>query len=244
MAKKKKTTATKTKKAASKASGSAKKARPAARAAKKAKTGKKAASKTKSAATPSRPKAVAKKKAATVKPAGKKARKASSKAPKAKAATKAPAKKAAAAPAKKAGGNGQVTKKPKPPKVVKTHLGQADLDLFRDMLMAKRRELVGDVTHLESEALRESGGSGGSSSMPIHMADLGTDAWEQELTLGLIENERGLIREIDEALERIENRTYGICLATHRRISKPRLLAKPWAKYCIAYARKKELGLA
>ena len=79
--------------------------------------------------------------------------------------------------------------------------------------------------------------------MPIHMADLGSDTWEQELTLGLIENERGLLREIDEALDRIEDKTYGICLATNRPISKSRLRAQPWAKYCIAYARKRELGL-
>jgi RNA polymerase-binding transcription factor DksA len=59
----------------------------------------------------------------------------------------------------------------------------------------------------------------------------------------LIENERGLLREIDEALERIEDNTYGICLATNKPITKSRLRVKPWAKYCIAYARKRELGL-
>jgi len=81
------------------------------------------------------------------------------------------------------------------------------------------------------------------SSMPTHMADIGSDNWEQEFTLGLIENERSLIREIDEALDRIRNRTYGICLGTNKIIHKARLRAKPWAKYCIEYARKRELGL-
>ena len=113
------------------------------------------------------------------------------------------------------------------------------------MLLAKRQQLIGDVAHLEDEAIRShQPGSGGSSSMPIHMADLGSDTWEQELTLGLIENERGLLREIDEALERIEDGTFGICLATGKPITKARLRAKPWAKYCIGYARKRELGLA
>jgi len=113
------------------------------------------------------------------------------------------------------------------------------------MLITKRRELVGDVTQLQSQAMRQdsSGSSAGASSMPIHMADLGSDTWEQELTLGLIENERGLLREIDEALNRIEVKTYGICLATNKRITKSRLRAQPWAKYCIEYARKRELGL-
>ncbi len=112
------------------------------------------------------------------------------------------------------------------------------------MLLAKRRQLVGDVTHMESEAMRSNNQtSGGISAMPIHMADLGSDTWEQELTLGLIENERSLIREIDEALSRIEDRTYGVCTATGKPITKARLRAKPWAKYCIEHARKLELGL-
>ncbi|MHC4234990.1 MAG: TraR/DksA family transcriptional regulator, partial [Planctomycetota bacterium] len=80
------------------------------------------------------------------------------------------------------------------------------------------------------------------SSMPIHMADIGSDNWEQEFTLGLIDNERLLLREIDEALQRINANTYGICLATRKPISAARLRAKPWAKYCIEYARLREQG--
>lgn len=141
------------------------------------------------------------------------------------------------------GGNGEVPESVSA--LRKTHLTAEELESFREMLMAKRRELVGDVANLESEAMNRNTGSGTiNSTMPIHMADLGSDTWEQELTLGLIERERGLLREIDEALARIENRTYGICLATNRPISKSRLRAQPWAKYCIEYARKRELGLA
>lgn len=151
----------------------------------------------------------------------------------------------ASPPPSKSGDNGRMIEvHPEPRKKVKTHLSDADLKEFRDLLLNKRRELVGDVNHMESEALREGSGSGGgSSTMPIHMADLGSDTWEQELTLGLIANERGLIREIDEALARIEDRTYGVCLATHKRITKARLRVKPWAKYCIEYARQLERGL-
>jgi RNA polymerase-binding transcription factor DksA len=76
--------------------------------------------------------------------------------------------------------------------------------------------------------------------MPNHMADLGTDNWEQEFNLGLMENQRQDLREIDDALERIANGTYGICLGTGKPITKARLRAKPWAKYCIEYARLRE----
>ena len=80
--------------------------------------------------------------------------------------------------------------------------------------------------------------------MPIHMADLGSDNWEQDFTLGLIASEAGLVREIDQALARIEERTYGVCEATGKPISLARLRAKPWAKYCIEYARMREEGRA
>ncbi|HOJ73126.1 MAG TPA: TraR/DksA C4-type zinc finger protein [Phycisphaerae bacterium] len=126
----------------------------------------------------------------------------------------------------------------------RSHLTPEELAEFRQILLDKRRELVDDMVNLEDEA-RRSGGDGGSasSSMPIHMADLGTDTWEQEFTLNLIEKGRTMVREIDEALERIENKTYGTCLATGKPISKARLRVKPWAKYCIEYARKREMGL-
>ena len=104
---------------------------------------------------------------------------------------------------------------------------------------------MGNVQGLSNEALRKnrSESSGDVSTMPTHMADLGSDNWEQEFTLGLIEKERTLLHEIDAALDRIKNRTYGICLGSNKRILKTRLKAKPWAKYCIDYAKKKELGL-
>jgi len=113
------------------------------------------------------------------------------------------------------------------------------------MLLSKRAEIVGDMSGLQNEArVSSEGESVSSSTMPIHMADLGSDTWEQELTLSFLENDRTLIREIDEALARIQDQTYGICLGMNKPITKARLRAKPWAKYCIEYARRKEMGLA
>lgn len=124
----------------------------------------------------------------------------------------------------------------------KTRLGEKSLRKFAELLLARRREVMGDVTNMTHEALSGARSDAGRSPMPQHMADLGSDNWEQELTLGLLETERTLVREIDEALQRIEDGTYGICLATHRPINRARLTAKPWAKYCIEYARLKEQG--
>lgn len=126
----------------------------------------------------------------------------------------------------------------------KTKLRVKELREFKELLLTKRRELLGDVTQLSNEALHTNRqeSRGDLSNMPSHMADIGSDNWEQEFTLGLIATERSLLRQIDAALERIKNRIYGVCLATHRMISPERLRAKPWAQYCIEFARLRETG--
>lgn len=127
----------------------------------------------------------------------------------------------------------------------KTFLKPEELADFKQRLLAKRKELAGDVEHLANDSMARNSESGADhSSMPIHMADLGSDNWEYEFTLGLIANEKDRIRKIDEALTRIDDKTYGICVATHKRIRKARLRAKPWAKYCIEHARAREKGQA
>ncbi|UCF44536.1 MAG: TraR/DksA C4-type zinc finger protein [Planctomycetota bacterium] len=81
------------------------------------------------------------------------------------------------------------------------------------------------------------------SRLPIHLADLGTDNCEIENIIGLMDSERKLLGEIDDALERIEDGTYGICQGSGKPIPKERLKAIPWAKYCVDYARLLETGL-
>lgn len=124
-------------------------------------------------------------------------------------------------------------------------LTRREIDEFRRLLLVKRTELVGDVSHLHAEAMRQNrqDAAGDLSSMPIHMADIGTDNYEQEFTLGLIESERALLREIDEALHRIDDGTYGLCVATGQPIGKKRLKANPWAKYCYEYKLAQEKGM-
>lgn len=116
-----------------------------------------------------------------------------------------------------------------------------ELEHFRDLLLAKRGEIVGDMSAMEREALRTSGGSN-LSTLPIHMADMGTDNYEQEFTLGLVETERKLLREINHALAKIQNGTYGICEGNGKPISKVRLEVQPWARYSIDYAKQMERG--
>ena len=120
-------------------------------------------------------------------------------------------------------------------------LSSKELEHFRDLLLQKRRELVGDMGQMEREALRSASGSN-LSNLPLHMADMGTDNYEQEFTLGLVEKDRQLLREINSALAKIMDGTYGICEGTGKPITKVRLEAQPWAKFSIEYARQMEKG--
>ena len=122
-------------------------------------------------------------------------------------------------------------------------LSASELRHFQQMLLEKRAELLKNVFQIEDEALKRSHSTGDLSIMPIHMADLGSDNYEQDFALGLMDGERKLLHEIDQALLRIEKKTYGICLGTGEPIGKARLEAQPWAKYSVDFARKLEKGL-
>ena len=127
----------------------------------------------------------------------------------------------------------------------KSRLSATAIEHFKQMLLQKRREIISNVNEMEDEALKKSrlDASGDLSSMPIHMADIGTDNYEQEFALGLMDSERKLLKEIDDALQRIEYKAYGICEGTGKPIRKARLEAQPWARYCVDYARLLEQGL-
>lgn len=120
-----------------------------------------------------------------------------------------------------------------------------DLENFRKILLAKRRVLAGDVNGLEKAALQNSrqDASGDLSKVPLDMADIGSANYEQEFTLGLIETEQATLQEIDEALERIDNKSFSKCVGCARWIPLARLKVKPHAKYCIECKRREEKGL-
>ena len=120
-------------------------------------------------------------------------------------------------------------------------MNKADLDAYKANLIELRERHNGDASHLADEALRRSGGGAANlSNMPIHMADLGTDNYEQEFTLGLLQNEEQLLEEISGALERIAQGAYGQCEDCTEAIPKARLQAVPYARQCVDCARKSE----
>ena len=126
----------------------------------------------------------------------------------------------------------------KAPRRAKSRLKPEDLETFRELLLEKRREVLAALDSMETEALRSD--SRESSGMPIHMADVGSDAYEQDLKLGISASERERIMEIDAALGRIADGTYGVCERSGKAILMARLRAKPWARFTIEVAREQE----
>jgi RNA polymerase-binding transcription factor DksA len=123
-----------------------------------------------------------------------------------------------------------------------SRLKSAELESFRKSLLLLQARLQGDVVQMTDEALNRGGEGGGGnlSSVPIHLADLGTDNYDQEFTLGLIENEQLTLDEIQGALERLEVGTFGRCDGCEKSITKARLQALPYTRYCIECARRRE----
>ena len=117
-------------------------------------------------------------------------------------------------------------------------LTPTEIEAFKALLLAKRNEILADVSCMTTGALQSPGTD--LSRIPIHLADLATDNNDQEITLDLMDGERRLLREIDDALERIENGTFGICQGSGAPIPKVRLEAIPWARYCVRYANALE----
>lgn len=126
-------------------------------------------------------------------------------------------------------------------RLTKSPFNKKQLTHFKEVLRIKRAQLVGDVTAMENEALF-GGGSGSLSHLPQHMADQGSDTYDQSLALDLAASQRTLLKEIDDALARIEEGTFGICEMLGTPIAAERLEETPWARFSIEAARRIERG--
>jgi DnaK suppressor protein len=120
-------------------------------------------------------------------------------------------------------------------------LTKKQLDHYKVLLLEKMKEILGDVCHIEENVFQ---GGGELSSMPVHLADLGTDSYEQEFSLGLMAEERKTLVEIQQALIRIQNGTFGFCEGLGKPIEENRLEAIPWTRYSLEYAKLIESGKA
>jgi DnaK suppressor protein len=121
-------------------------------------------------------------------------------------------------------------------------MDHADMKLYKERLLALRARLRGQVDQMADGALSRSLSEANSdlSKMPTHKADLGTDNFEREFTLSLMENEEETLGRIEASLERIEDGTYGDCEECGRKIPEARLNAIPYATLCVKCASELE----
>lgn len=117
-------------------------------------------------------------------------------------------------------------------------LPKDELATYKLKLQALKARLRGDVDTMAEAALNKNrmDASGDLSAMPIHMADVGTDNFEQEFTLSLMQSESETIKQVEGALLRIADGTYGICEECETKIPKARLNAIPYASKCVKCA--------
>lgn len=108
-----------------------------------------------------------------------------------------------------------------------------ELEYFREIILKKRADAEEELTTLQ-RTLRESmENSSDESAYSFHMADAGTDAQEREKTYMLFNRTRKFVKYLDDALKRIDNKTYGVCKVTGKKISKGRLEAVPHTQLSI-----------
>jgi RNA polymerase-binding protein DksA len=113
---------------------------------------------------------------------------------------------------------------------------------FKKMLLREREKITGEIMRLSEDTLSSSqrDSSGDLSGYSMHIADVGTDTFQRDFELGLVTREQEILYKIDEALQMVEDGTYGTCQSCRQPISESRLKAVPFAKLCISCQEKEE----
>ena len=117
-------------------------------------------------------------------------------------------------------------------------MAQLDLDFFKNLILEKQQEIYDELNEGDlKESLREEVSD---KSYAFHMADVGSDSNEREKSFMVASIEGNILTELNEALDRIDNGTYGICAICDEPIHPKRLEAIPYAKLCLDCKAKEE----
>jgi RNA polymerase-binding transcription factor DksA len=104
---------------------------------------------------------------------------------------------------------------------------KAEWQKFYHNLLELREQLVNQMSGLAKESAQELPG------YSLHMADSGTDNFDRDFALSLLSSDKDAVYEIEQALKRIEKKTYGVCELTGKSIPKVRLEAIPWTRFTV-----------
>ena len=118
-----------------------------------------------------------------------------------------------------------------------------ELKRYKELLLKEREKIAGQLSHIEEDTLKKSqrDAAGDLSGYSYHMADMASDDYERDFSLGRATEEQKVLFVIDEALKRIEDGTYGNCLQCTKPIPKKRLKALPYTEMCIECQKAKEV---
>lgn len=126
------------------------------------------------------------------------------------------------------------------PVLTKTYLNDEELEHFRQLLLKRREEVMRDLDILRSSLSDENVEDSINSNYSMHMADHGTETMDREQRFMFIARDEKYIGYIDQALDRIRNRTYGICIKSGKPIPKKRLEAVPHTAVRIEFKQGKK----
>ena len=120
-------------------------------------------------------------------------------------------------------------------------LNKAQLKQFRQLLITERAKLASEIKSIAQDASKSPReASGDLSAYTLHMADMAADTYERELSMNIVSSEQELLYQIDDALKRFDDGSYGICAQCNKPITMSRLKAVPYASMCVACQRTKE----
>jgi DnaK suppressor protein len=120
-------------------------------------------------------------------------------------------------------------------KLGKTYLSQKELNYFRDLIVQQKTEILENARRLRESLVDQNTGDyiGENSTFSMHMAEHGTDEMEREKAFMFIQRDEKHLFYLENALERIEKKTYGLCVTCGKPIDKGRLEAVPITQHCI-----------
>lgn len=119
-----------------------------------------------------------------------------------------------------------------------------DAEPFKKQLQEKRATILQQIQQIRSDSVSQSqrDAAGDLSAYTFHMADVASDSYDREFSLNLAASEQEVLYAVEEALQRIEDGSYGDCVDCRKAISKARLKAVPHARLCIACQGRQEAG--
>lgn len=124
---------------------------------------------------------------------------------------------------------------------MKGKMTKKDLKVYKKLLTDVRDNIIDQIKHISEDTQKtQREASGDISGYSFHMADVATDTYDREFSLGLASNDRQLLYDIDDAIKRIDEGNFGSCEECGKPITKSRLKAIPYTKLCLGCQKKQE----